>query len=60
MAQGDAMTAERTMSLIVYNLKKGNQGIVNWSSMVSAHEIRVVGRSGKETHFEDAYMLQKK
>ncbi len=60
MAQSDEKTAQRTMSLIDFNLKKANQGIANWSSMVTAHEIRVTGHSGKETIFEDGYILQKK
>ncbi len=60
MAQQDEKTAERTMSLIDFNLKKMNQGIKDWSSMVTAHEIIVTGHSGKETRFEDGYILQKK
>lgn len=60
MTQPDEKIAERTMSLIDFNLKKMNQGIKDWSAMVTAHEIIVTGHSGKETRFEDGYMLQKK
>lgn len=59
MAQSDQRTAERTLTLIDFNLKKKNQGITNWASMVTAHEIIVTGHSGKETRFEDGYIRQK-
>lgn len=60
IAQSDEKTAQRTLTLIDCNLKKKNQGIIHWDSMVTAHEIIVTGHSGKETRFEDGYLLQKK
>lgn len=60
MAQSDQKTTERTLLLIDFNLKKKNQGITNWASMITTHEVIVTGHSGKETRFEDGYILKKK
>lgn len=60
MAQSDEETAQRTMTLIDLNFKKGAQPIGDWADMVASHRIWVKGQTGKETEFEDGYLQTKR
>lgn len=59
MAQKDAITAERTMTLIELNLKKSGHDLKRLDQMVTRHEVWVKGKTGKETSFEDGYLQNK-
>ena len=60
MAQSDQVTALRAMTLIDLNFKKSGKPIEDWGDLTVAHQIWVRGQTGKETTFEDGYLLTKK
>lgn len=60
MAQSDQVTALRTMTLIDLNFKKSGKSVEDWGDLIVAHQIWVRGLTGKETTFEDGYLLTKK